>query len=91
MSNVVQFLEAMAPNSKPMSGDEFVTAVASAQLEPAAQKALLDRDATALNLALGGRATMLCFVAPAEDDDAKEGEVPEEEEAPEREESSRAA
>lgn len=91
MSNVVQFLEALARNPKSLSDEEFVTAVANAELEESAEQALLDRDAAALNAALGGRATMLCFVAPAENDEPQESDETEEEESPEREASSRAA
>ena len=90
MSNVVQFLEAMARNPKLLSAEDFAGAVAHAELEPTAQRALLDGDATALNQALGARETMLCFVVPAENDEPQEEEQ-EGEESPQKETSSRAA
>ena len=92
MSNVVQFLEALARNPKSLSADELAVAIANAELEPAARQAIMERDAQALNQVLGGRATMLCFVAPAENDEPKDDEQQEdEEEAPAREASIRAA
>jgi hypothetical protein len=92
MSNVVQFLETLARNPNPLSTEDLSAAISSAGLEPAARKAILDADADALNRAVGGRATMLCFVAPAENDEPKDNEEQEsEDEAPDREASSRAA
>jgi hypothetical protein len=91
MSNVVQFLEAMARNPKLLSAEDFAAAVAHAELEPTARRALLDGDATALNQALGARGTMLCFVVPAENDEPQEEEEQEGEEPPQKETSSRAA
>jgi hypothetical protein len=92
MSNVVQFLETLARNPKPLSTDDLSAAISSAGIEPAARKAILDSDTDALNRAVGGRATMLCFVAPAENDEPKDDEEQEgEKEAPDQEVSSRAA
>lgn len=86
MSNVVQFLETMARNPKSLSTEDFAVAVANAALEPASQHALLERDADALNRILGGRPTMMCLVAPAENDEPKDDEQPDgEEETPQRE------
>jgi hypothetical protein len=90
MSNVVQFLEALARNPKSLTTEEFAIAVANAELDPAAREALLRGDTMALNQAVGGRATVMCFVVPAENDEPQEGEE-EQEESPEREASSRAA
>lgn len=93
MSNVVQFLETLARNPKTLSAEEFAVAVERAELEPAARQALLERDASALNQAIGGRATMLCFIAPAENDEPqKEGEDDQrEEDEPSDEPASKAA
>ena len=92
MSNVVQFLEALARNPKPMSAEDFATAVANAELEPAARQAILSRDADGLNRVLGGRLNVMCLVVPAENDEPQEGEEREGETPPaEQSPSSRAA
>ena len=93
MSNVVQFLEALARNPKPLSADDLAAAMANAGLETTVQRALLDQNIAALNESLGGRGTMLCFIAPAENDEpAKEDEPVEgEEDTPKSEPSSIAA
>ena len=88
MSNVVQFLEAMARNPKPLSPDDFASAIAGTQLDQATKEALLQRDAIVLNELLGGRPKMICMIAPAENDEPKQDENDEsEEESPTREES----
>jgi hypothetical protein len=88
MSNVVQFLEALARNPKPLSAEDFAAAVADAQLDQASKEALLLRDANALNELLGGRTKMICMIAPAENDEPQQDEDREsEEESPDREES----
>jgi len=74
MSNVVQFLEALATSPKPLSPDEFAAAIERTELDPSAQKALLERNADALNKALGGRLKMMCMVVPAENDEPQEDE-----------------
>jgi len=89
MSNVVQFLEALASNPKPMSAEEFSSAVAD--LDPMVQPALIAGDVSALNKALGGRARMICMVAPAENDEPVDDDQNEQEESPEQEVSSQAA
>lgn len=92
MSNVVQFLEALARNSKPLSHEEFVAAVMRAKLEPNARKALLERDVEALSRELGGRGAMFCAIFPADNEEPKEDETPEDGgETPEQEPNSRAA
>lgn len=91
MSNVVQFLEALARNPKPLSVEDFAAIVNQADVDVAAKQALLDRDADGLNSLLGGRAKMMCMIAPAENDEPQRDEEQEgEEEAPQRE-ASRAA
>lgn len=91
MSNVVQFLEALARNPKPLSAEDFAAAVVNAELDSASQQALLDRNAEALNRAIGGRLSMMCMIVPAENDEPQQDEDRDgEEDTPERE-SSRAA
>lgn len=92
MSNVVQFLEALARSTKPLSNDELAAAVANAALEPTTKQALLDRDAIRLNEALGGRLNVMCLIVPAENDEPQESEDKDGEgESPEHETSSQAA
>lgn len=92
MSNVVQFLETLARNPASLSHEDFVVAVANAGLEPAAQQALLNRDADRLNKAVGGRLNVMCLVVPAENDEPQESEEQEGDgEAPEQQVSSKAA
>src|SRR5688572_9535650 len=74
MSNVVQFLEALARDSKPLSAEHVAAAVMGAGLDPAAQQAILDRDTASLSRVLGGRTTVLCFIAPAENDEPQSDE-----------------
>jgi hypothetical protein len=91
MSNVVQFLEAMARDPKPLSGDEYKALIASATLDPAIECALLERDAATLNCVLRGRVEMACLIFPAEDEPNDGEEKHEEEETPEQEPSALAA
>lgn len=94
MSNVVQFLEALARNPKPLSAAELTAAMESARLDPMEERAILDGDAKALNDALGGSATMLCFIAPAEEEAPMKDDEPEQEDesdAPAKESSVQAA
>ncbi|MFC5578963.1 hypothetical protein ACFPOA_13195 [Lysobacter niabensis] len=91
MSNVVQFLEALARNPKPMSAEDLATAVANAELEPAARQAILSRDPDGLNRVLGGRLNVMCLVVPAENDEPQEGEEREGEPPAEQAPESRAA
>lgn len=74
MTNVVQFLETLARDPNPMSADQFTAAIARTEMDPSAQKALLERNAEALNKALGGRLKMMCMVVPAENDEPQEDE-----------------
>jgi hypothetical protein len=94
MSNVVQFLEALARNPEPLSAVELAAALESARLDPMEERAILNGDVKALNHALGGSATMLCFIAPAEEEEPMKDDEPEQEEesdAPTKESSVRAA
>jgi len=91
MSNVVQFLEALARNPRPMSPEEFVAAISDANLDPVIRKALLERDVALLGRELGTRGTMFCMVFPADNEEPKEDEQREDEETPQQEPNSRAA
>jgi hypothetical protein len=92
MSNVVQFLEALARNPKPLSLEEFIAAVSDANLDPVVRKALLERDVAALGRELDARGTMFCMVFPADNEEPKEGdEQREDDETPAQEPTSRAA
>lgn len=92
MSNVLQFLESLGRNPRPLSADEFTAAVANADLAPAARNALLERDVEALNRELGGRGFMLCLIYPADNDEQPGDEAPAgDEEIPGEESASRAA
>ena len=68
MSNVVGFLEALSLDARGLSEAEFAQAVESAGFDVTTRQALLARDPAALNAILGGRATVLAFVLPAEDE-----------------------
>jgi hypothetical protein len=90
MSNVVQFLETLACNPKPLSLVELAAAMENAQLDSTEKRAILECDARALSDALGRSATLLCFIAPAEEEapakddepaQEDEGEVPAKESA----------
>lgn len=92
MSNVVQFLETLARNSRNLSSSEFEALVLAANLAPEIRKALLERDVAALSQLLGGRQTMFCAVFPADNEEPKEDEPQEDApETPEQEPNSRAA
>lgn len=93
MSNVVQFLEALARNPKPLSPEEFVIAVLRAKLPSVIEKALLQRDVAALSQALDARGLMFCVVFPADNEEPKEGEEHQEDggETPAEEPTSKAA
>lgn len=78
MSNVVQFLEALSLDTNALTQEQYAEAVSSANLDIGARDALLKRDSVALNRHLGGRATVLAFVFPAEeepDGDRKEDDT----------------
>jgi hypothetical protein len=78
MSNVVQFLEALSRDPNNQTVEAFAKAVAAANFDPTTRDTLLKRDPAALNSLLGGRATVLAFVFPAENepDEQKEGDTP---------------
>jgi hypothetical protein len=92
MSNVVQFLETLARNPKPLSAEDLATAVTNSSLDSAVQQALLAGDTFALSEVLGGRTRMICMVAPAENDEPLDDDHQnDEDDSPEQEPASRAA
>jgi hypothetical protein len=91
MSNVVQFLEALACDPRLLSGDEYKMLVAATTLDPAIEHALLERDAAALGGMLRGRVEMACLIFPAEDEPNDGEEKQDEEETPQQEASALAA
>ena len=75
MSNVVQFLEALSLDPNTQTEERYAEAVSTANFDSNTRDALLKRDASAINRLLGGRATVLAFVFPAEnepDDDQRD-------------------
>lgn len=83
MSNVVQFLEALSLDPSKLTEESYADAVAEANFDPNLREALLKRDPSTLSQLLGGRATVLSFVFPAEeepDSDGKDGDTPPDEE-----------
>jgi hypothetical protein len=92
MSNVVQFLEALARNPKASSSEEFTALIVGANLAPPIRKALLERDVALLCRELDTRGAMCCMVFPADNEEPKEGdEQRDDNETPEQEPSSKAA
>jgi hypothetical protein len=94
MSNVAQFLEALARNPRLLSAEDFTSVVKNAEFDSDIQQAMLDRNAASLNTAIGGRHTMLCFIAPAENDEPQKNDDQDdqpEEDSPAREPASQAA
>ncbi len=66
MSNVIRFLESLGaqPALSPM---EYAATVAVLGVDGEQKQALLDRNQTTLNDLVGGRPTMLCFIATPDD------------------------
>lgn len=94
MSNVMQFLEDLALLPRTLSDEELAAAVAASNLPLGVRRALLQRDAVALSRLLGGRTSMVCSIAPAENDeplDNEEEQRDDDSETPEAPASGRAA
>lgn len=72
MSNAVQFLESLGRSPCPLSDEELVIAVAN--LDESERNVLVRRDVAGLSRLLGGRASMVCSVMPAEDEEPLEEE-----------------
>lgn len=71
MSSIIQYLESIGRDATfgALGPEQYAAAIAALEIDDASRQALLRRDATALNDVLGGRPTMFCLIAPAEDDD----------------------
>lgn len=78
MSNVITFLEQLGQNPAlaGRSPESFAAAVDALGLDDAPRQALLDRDADALSGLLGGRVQMMCFLFPADGDEQKKNDEP---------------
>lgn len=77
MSNVVQFLEALSLDTRALTDQDYADAVTTADFDSDTREALLKRDSVALNQILGGSATVLAYIFPAEeeqDGDGKDGD-----------------
>lgn len=83
MSNVMSFLEELALRPGVMSDEALAAAVASSNLPAAVRNAILQRDSFALGALLGGRASMVCSIAPAENDEPMGDEQEQDDSAPE--------
>ena len=85
MQNLIAFLERMGrdPSLAKLPQDELEQRLLEAGLDDAPRRALLDRDADALNGLLGGRHKMMCMLFPAEgDEEKKDGEQPDDGDQP---------
>lgn len=69
MSNSIQFLETLGRNPALIPGalQAYAEAVESLEVSEAERMALRDRDQTALNGLLDGRARMLCVICTPDD------------------------
>lgn len=74
MSNVIEFLDAMARNAQLRHADAETLAAAleQAQIDPALREAVLSGDQRRLEALLGARTNVICGFAPAQDDDEPE-------------------
>ena len=65
MSNAIRFLEHLG--SRPLSAAEYAAGVAALEVDEAQRRALLDRNAVALNDLLGGRRKLMFAILAPED------------------------
>lgn len=68
MSNVVQFLEALSVDPSAMSEEDYALAVVAGNFGASAREALLKRDPVTLGKVIGGRAIVMAFIMPAEEE-----------------------
>jgi hypothetical protein len=70
MSNVIDFLEALARDGGPEahSPQRYAAAVAALDIDESLRDALLRRDAAALGRLLGARHNVMMILVPAEDE-----------------------
>ena len=88
MSNVIAFLEKMGNNAALANPapEDYAAAVDALGLDDAPRQALLDRDASALSGLLGGRMQMMCFLFPADGEEKKDSDEPEDGDSPAKDE-----
>ncbi len=74
MTHAIQMLANLGSNSAAtrMPPAEYAAIVAALGTDAELTQALLDRDVAAISRSLGGRATMVCMVAPAEEEQPEE-------------------
>lgn len=74
MTHAIQMLANLGSNAAAtrMQHAEYAAMVAALGADTELTRALLDRDAAAISRSLGGRATMVCMVAPAEEEQPEE-------------------
>jgi hypothetical protein len=70
----MSFLEDLALRPGVVSDEALAAAVASTNLPVDVRNAILQRDSFALSALLGGRASMVCSIAPAENDQPADDE-----------------
>ena len=75
MSNVIDFLERMGQDAKLRYAvdEEFATALAAANIDPAMRTALVDEDRSRLETLLGASANVCSMVHRPEEPDESEG------------------
>lgn len=73
MSNVIDFLERMGQDAKLRYavGEEFETALAAADIDPAVRAALVDADRSRLEALLGASANVCCMVQKPDPDEGE--------------------
>lgn len=84
MSNVVSFLERAGQDAqlRYANTEQLMHALASADIEPQAQVAILGADARLLETVLGATPNVCCVVqAPRDDEPEPQGEEPQDKEA----------
>lgn len=88
MTNAIQMLASMGANASAarMSADQYAAAIAALDADDVLASALLDRDAVAISQALGGRARMVCMVAPAEEEQPAQQDQPSQDDTPSKDE-----
>jgi hypothetical protein len=78
MSNVINFLERVGQDAqlRHASEDELLLALASAQIDPALQAALIAKDQARLEVLLAANANVCCGLHPGKEDDDDSEEEP---------------
>jgi len=70
VTNAIQMLASLGSNAAAsrMQAAEYAAVVTALGADSELTQALLDRDVAAISRTLGGRATMICMVSPAEEE-----------------------